>query len=249
MKITKIVLSLLSISILSFSFVAGQEKTNEKRVKIVIADKSGAKVGIDTTFSSLESIDSLILRDGSIVYIGSKPGEEKLLSLPGAKHIIIKSSDSDKAEKEVKEITIVSSDSVVWQSAPEKDAGKVFIYSNSGNLKSGSDKSYEIIARLEKEDKGTGRRYIIITDEDDAKKDLRSDLGVIVESVDDSDRDIDKTHYVIAKNGIVITIEGDDEVKVKELANEIEKRLDIKKDKEADKTAADKPGKTSDKNK
>ena len=33
--------------------------------------------------------------------------------------------------------------------------------------------------------------------------------------------------YVIAKNGITVSIEGNDETKIKELAKEIEKKLDV----------------------
>ena len=35
-----------------------------------------------------------------------------------------------------------------------------------------------------------------------------------------------KVRYVVAKNGMVVTVEGNDEAKAKELFNEIEKKLD-----------------------
>jgi len=52
----------------------------------------------------------------------------------------------------------------------------------------------------------------------------------VIVSDDESDNDLDITKYIIAKNGITVSIEGNDEAKVKELAGEIEKRLDINKE-------------------
>jgi hypothetical protein len=52
---------------------------------------------------------------------------------------------------------------------------------------------------------------------------------------------LNETKIVIAKNGITVSIEGNDEVKVQELAREIEQKLGINNDntgsavKEADK--------------
>jgi hypothetical protein len=42
-----------------------------------------------------------------------------------------------------------------------------------------------------------------------------------------SDQNVDKTRFVIAKDGMVVTIEGTDEEKTKDLAKEIEKRLGV----------------------
>ncbi len=50
---------------------------------------------------------------------------------------------------------------------------------------------------------------------------------------DEFDHDTDNTKHIIAKNGIVVTIEGSDEAKINELVKEIEKSLDIDKDKPA----------------
>lgn len=58
-------------------------------------------------------------------------------------------------------------------------------------------------------------------------------------------KDTDKTRFVIAKNGIVVSIEGDDEAKVQELAREIEMKLDTAKStqqlKDGEKAADKKP--------
>src|ERR1035437_10934366 len=41
----------------------------------------------------------------------------------------------------------------------------------------------------------------------------------------DNDSTIEKTRYVIAKDGMVVTVEGNDETKTKELVKEIENKL------------------------
>jgi hypothetical protein len=46
------------------------------------------------------------------------------------------------------------------------------------------------------------------------------------------DNDTDKTRYVIAKNGVTVTVEGNDEAKIKDLAEKIRKELDIKEKEE-----------------
>jgi hypothetical protein len=53
---------------------------------------------------------------------------------------------------------------------------------------------------------------------------------------DESGSKTEKTSYVIAKDGMVVTIEGGSEEKVKELAGVIESKLGVKKDDKSAKT-------------
>ncbi|MCX6260023.1 MAG: hypothetical protein NTY95_04185 [Bacteroidia bacterium] len=147
MERMKTIISILFISFLPLSLALGQEKKTEQKVKVVIADKSGTKVVIDTTFTGTGTVDSVILKGGNVIYIGKRDSESE-----------------GKAEKQVK----------------------------------------------------------VIRHNGDEKFDIKV-------SDDEFDNDLDRTKYVIAKNGITVSIEGNDEVKVKELANEIEKKLDINK--------------------
>jgi len=124
-------MSVLFISLLPLSFTLGQEKKNEQKIKIIIADKSGTKVVIDTTYAGVDNVDSIILKSGNMIYIGKE----------------------------------------------------------------------------------------------DSEPDNRQ--GTRVKVIAHADKDV--TQYVIAKDGITVTIEGNDEQKVKELAEEIEKKLDIDK--------------------
>jgi hypothetical protein len=148
MERMKTIMSILFISLLPLSLALGQEKKTEQKVKVVIADKSGTKVVIDTTFTGTGTVDSVILKGGNVIYIGKHDSESE-----------------GKAEKQVKVI------------------------------RHNRDEKFDIMI-----------------------------------SDDEFDNDLDRTKYVIAKNGITVSIEGNDEVKVKELANEIEKKLDINKD-------------------
>ena len=46
---------------------------------------------------------------------------------------------------------------------------------------------------------------------------------------DDSGNEVEKTKYVLAKDGMVISIEGNDEAKVKDLVKEIESKMGVNK--------------------
>lgn len=138
----KTIISILFISFLPLSLALGQEKKNEQKVKIVIADKSGTKVVIDTTFTGTGTMDSIIMKGGNVIYIGK--------------------NDTDLEGKPGKQINVIA----------HVDKG-----------------DYEF------------------------------------------DNDLNETKIVIAKNGITVSIEGNDEVKVQELAREIEQKLGLNSEK------------------
>jgi hypothetical protein len=184
MNRTRTILLILFISLLPLSFTSGQEKRNEQKIKVIIADKSGTKVVIDTTFSGSGTVDSILLKDGQIVYIGK----------------------------------------------------------NDLALETEPGRHRKIIARVGENGKNYEHQYIYINDDKDLS-DISNDKLDVNISDDELDNDTDKTKFVIAKNGITVSIEGNDEVKVKELAGEIEKRLDINKDETSSKPAVKEIGK------
>jgi len=171
MKRTSTILTTLFISFLPFSFAFGQEKKIDHKIKVIIADKEGTKVMIDTAFTDAFNADSVILKGDNVIYITNH------------------------------------------------DRGK--------DCKSG--KHYKVITRVEKEGDNTESQYIYIND-DKIERNISDDKFDIRVSDDEFDNDTDKTKYVIAKNGITVSIEGNDEVKIKELVKEIEKRLDVEKE-------------------
>lgn len=170
MKRIRTVVLLLIIGILPFSLALGQEneKKNEKKVKVIIADKSGTTVVIDTTFAGTDKIDSVVIKDGNVIYIG-------------------------KNDPEI-------------------------------SVKSG--KQYKVITHIETDGESTGHRYVYVND-DKVVSNSGEDVFDIMVTDDDFDSETDRTKYVISKNGITVSIEGDDEAKVKEIISEIEKKLDV----------------------
>lgn len=229
MKRTRIILPLLFITLLPFSFVSGQEKKNEEKIKIVIADKSGTNVVIDTTFTSDNKLDSLKLKDGTVVYIGKDPYEE---SLQGNKRIYIKSPDGKNAKKVTREVTVISSDSDELPAIDEKIGDNVVVYNHSGDKNDGHGKSYKVITRVGKDGEKSDVKYIYFNDDKEAGQTIDEKFDIRLNE-DEFDHDTDNTKHVIAKNGVVVTIEGSDEAKINELVKEIEKSLDINKEKPA----------------
>jgi hypothetical protein len=171
MQRIKAIIPFLLISLLPLSLASGQEKKNEQKVKVVIADKSGTKVVIDTTFTGTGTVDSVLLDGGNVIYI--------------------RNDDSDTEGKPGKQV--------------------------------------KVIARVDKGSGNTSHQYVYINDGKVIRHDGEEKIDIMV-SDDKTDNEIDKTKYIIAKNGITVSIEGNDEAKVKELAGEIEKRLDVNKE-------------------
>jgi len=174
-RIFKIIFSSLFISLITFSAVAGQEKRNEQKIKIIIDDGSGKKVIIDTLLKDNQMTDSLRLKDGKVIFIGHHGDNADLNHSNGNHQVFVTvSTDGKETKKIVKEITVVRSDSAKW-----KEGGETISYTVSS---------------------------------------------------DDKESDSERTKYVINKDGMVITIEGDDYNKVKELVKEIDSKLDARKD-------------------
>lgn len=176
MNRTGMILSILFISFLPFSFSFGQEKKNERKIKVIVADKEGTKVVIDTAFSDADIADSIILKGDKVIRI----------------------TDHEKG-----------------------DAGK-------------SGKRYKVITRVEKNGDNTESQYIYVNDDNEAANIGNDNFDVSV-STDEFDNDTDNTKYVIAKNGITVSIEGNDETKIKEIVKAIDKILEIDKDNAASK--------------
>ena len=219
----------LFFSLLPFSLVSGQDKKNEEKVKIVIADKSGTKVVLDTIFSDIDKLDSLKLKDGTVVYIGNHPDDELL---QGNKRIYIKSPDDKNARKISREVTVVSSDSDEFQELNGKIGDEVVVFSHSGDKNAGQGNKYKVITKVGKEAGKSDVKYIYINSDKEA--DLNCDEHFDVNVGEDVfDNNTDNTKHVIAKNGVVVTIEGSNEEQINELVKEIEKKLDIYKDKSA----------------
>ncbi|MBK8881845.1 MAG: hypothetical protein IPN67_05510 [Bacteroidales bacterium] len=93
---------------------------------------------------------------------------------------------------------------------------------------------HTIILAHEGEDSAPGNReckkYIVTTSSegDDSDRQINKEITIISSDSDKIGQDSEKTRYVIARDGVVITIEGSDYDKVKKITKEIEKSFDKK---------------------
>jgi hypothetical protein len=176
-RVFKLVLTAFIICLLPYTLVSAQGKKSEKRIKIVVSDGSDTKIVIDTLMEGDSIKDSIRLNDGKVIFIGH-PGDETTIKSSGEnEHIsVYVSSDGDHSGKKVKEITVISSDSLKTDESVEH--GKVYVYNNTSRSKGNAGGHY---------------------------------------SSDDNESSVDKSRYVIAKDGLVVTVEGSDETRAKEL--------------------------------
>ena len=112
----------------------GQEKKSEQKIKIIVNDGSGTKVIIDTVFKGDNGPDSLILKDGSVVYM-KHPG------VKGKNHYSVTySTDNKDGGDEIREMTVITSDSMEIN---DSEHGNVMYYRNGP----GEHHRYKVISR------------------------------------------------------------------------------------------------------
>jgi hypothetical protein len=204
-RIYKIAYFATLILIIPLSSVIGQDKKNEQKIKIVVNDGSATKVIMDTVLTGDKVPDSLTLKDGSVVHLKHPRGERN--------HFFVTYSSDDKDGRGLsKEITVITNDSL---DSKNDEHGNVMYYRNDreGNHR------YKVISRSSGD--GDDREETVFVNRDRRDRDERDTFDK------DSDSNVEKTRYVIAKDGMVVTIEGTDETKAKELAKEIEQKLGV----------------------
>jgi hypothetical protein len=99
---------------------------------------------------------------------------------------------------------------------------------NSGSHEGRGGERYKVITRSSKENGDEGETVYIKTDRN-GDKEIEKTIDIYV-SDNDNDSKVEKTRYVIAKDGMVVTIEGSDDARIKELVKEIQTKLGIKND-------------------
>jgi hypothetical protein len=180
-RIVQIGITIILIFLIPSGFASGQEKKEEKHIKVIVSDKGGEKVIIDSTFVTSDADGSKEIRivKGDHIMTMDSDGGEKV--------VIIKSGSHSTGGESGKTMT--------WTEASSGEKGNV-IYIKEGN---GGVKDGEVKYNVEVRTDGSGNKT-------------------------------EKTSYVIAKDGMVVTIEGGSEEKVKELAGVIESKLGVNKD-------------------
>lgn len=164
-RIIKIFLTALLILFVPVASTIAQEQKSAKKIKVIVEDKEGSRVIIDSTFNSMLSIDTIRTKDGNMIFIGKHDGN----------------SDAEKNGNEM----------MLW-TLKEKGSNGSVIYINEGSPVKITE---------------GGKRF---------------NLQVISE---DGGQGTQKSNYVIAKDGMVITIEGGDEEKVRKMGELIETQM------------------------
>lgn len=224
-RIFKTITISLFVCLIPFSIVLGQEKKCEKKIKIIIADDSGTKVIIDTLMNEGMNNDSICLKDGKVIYLRQARENGHKRKDRGDEYVTVTVTDDGKRSKKiVKEITIVSSDSAICNIS--EDCDKIVTYGDSSDFHKNHKGQYKVITKTIRAEGGNDQT-IYISDGDDSGKETEETINVIVDT-DEKDSEIENTRYVISKNGMVVTVEGEDYAKVKELVKEIENKLDKK---------------------
>ncbi len=219
------------IFFLAFLIPAGvlnaQEKKNEQRIKIVVADKSGTKVEIDTLITGSGSADSIKLKNGEVIYLSNHGAVGTIKHVEGEKgSMYVTVTSDDKSDKKImKHITVISGDSTnIIQSG---EGNNVIIVKGGKSFSEG--KGGKVYSWSSSEGDSKGEKYIFINETKDSGKDGEKTFDVKI-TTDETGNNIEMTKYVIAKDGMVVSIEGNDEAKVKEMVKDVESKLGVNKD-------------------
>lgn len=224
-RIMKIVIIALFLCSLPLIAINAQENKNERHIKIVIADKTGTRTEIDTLITDDHMPDSIKLKDGNVIYIGSHKAIEGIKGhFEGqGRHMVVRVSSDEEGEKEIeKEITIMACDSA--EMLKECNGNDVFINHEGKHVIEGKDGNIMVWSSDRTGSKG--KSIIYVNEGKEGLKDGEKTFNIEVKT-DDSGNTVEKTKYVLAKDGIVVSIEGNDEAKVKDLVKEIESKLGV----------------------
>jgi hypothetical protein len=200
---------------------SGQDKKTEKKVKVIIDDGSGATVVVDTVFTNSPLPDSIVSKNGKVIYFNPGKAEAGM----DGKHqtmTVLVSSDGDKPKKEERTIIVTGGDTF-------KD------------FKTEGDGSKQVYAYATTSDGGGGK---VITIRDGKDGDEKTEKHIRIDVRDDkNEAENDMSKYVIARNGVVVTVECNDEAKARDIIKAVESKLGTdKSDSETEKI-----GKKSDK--
>lgn len=111
-RLEKGIITAVMLILIPAIIASGQEKKNEQRIKVVVAEDGSSKVLLDTLISGESAKDTIILKGGKQIFLTRAPGEA-LDSEVGSKEYVITttvSDDSKSGKKVKKEVRVISSD-------------------------------------------------------------------------------------------------------------------------------------------
>ncbi len=187
------------VCLIPFTGTMAQEKKSEQKIKIIVDDGSGTKVVIDTLIKDAQTKDTVILKGDKMVFIGHS-GDEKI------------NRHADGSGK-----------MYVYVSSNDKDG---IMDSKTVTVVSSDDATWTVKDSDEKDI--MTEKIVYISNAKETDKNLEKTYRVTV-SKDGNEPSEYNTRSIIAKDGMVVTVEGNDEEKVKELVKEIQQKMGIKK--------------------
>ena len=183
-RIGQIAVTLILLILIPAGFISGQEKKEQKQIKVIVSDKDGKQsIIIDTTFNGDDGDFKMV--EGHPITIMEGDGGEKV--------VIVKSG------------------------------------SHAGTGEAGQTMTLSALSS------GENGNVVYVTKGHQGMKDGEVKYNIEVRQ-DESGNKTEKTSYVMAKDGMVVTIEGGSEEKVKELASLIESKLGVGKNDKSAKT-------------
>jgi len=206
-KNEKIILTVLLILFIAAGTAISQEKKDTKKLKVIVENKEGAKVIIDTSFAGITKGDTLFSSGSRFIFVTSKDGEATWTVKDGT------------------DLSVLSDDSM--ELIKEGKDGKVIVIQRGE--KTGAGEGDDLMAWAITE-KGSDGNVIFITENGPEHITESGKSYSIVVKKDEKSISSDKTNYVIASDGVVITIEGDNDAKVREIGKLIESQIGTDKD-------------------
>jgi hypothetical protein len=231
-RIVKNVFLILLATTFPLALASGQEKKSEQKVKVMITDKDGNMTQLDTTFNGDSMPDSIALKNGKVVYFAHGNSDMPHLKVDGGKgNIYVTCTIDDDGEKSTDgKVIIMSGDKMEWTVAPSTGSKEHVYIQTSDGEESGKTVKHVVVSSAVDGDalwqEKDGKKVIVLKEgisDSDGKT-----IHVKVDS--DNDTETDMTKYVIAKDGVVVTVESNDEAKAKEIISTIEAKLDAKTD-------------------
>jgi hypothetical protein len=171
-----------------------------------------------------------------MIFIGSHDGSDILVGTHAKKgnmiYVTTKSGDATRDLKEAKDIRIITGDSI--KIIKGSSSGQVIIMKSGepiAEARAGQTMSWIV------SEEGSGGNLVYINEDGLAgikEGEKRFNIEVIT---DEKGQSTEKSSYVIAKDGMVISVEGDDEAKVKEMGERIESGIGVSSGKSGTKPA------------
>jgi len=226
-RIIKVAFISLMICSIPIILVKGQEKKNDQHIKIVVVDDSGKSTVLDTLFKDGSLPDSIMLKGGKVICIGKHDGITQIMSHSkgqNCKMSIDINSEKGSKDKVIKRVIVTTGDSLTAQN--DKGVNEVIVMKKGKHYVEG--KGADVMYWSSDEEGNERGNVIYINEDNDKLKDSEKVYNIEVKT-DDSGQKIEKTKYILAKDGMVISIEGNDEAKVKDLVKDIESKMGVNK--------------------